>query len=197
MTVSIRINSSNTARIVKEKSNRRVLTRLGRKPENVWSSCRDRKPGAGMRAKVCPASRPLDQMMLEMRSVKTVLNVSEDRVIQLIECGALLWAWNIAVKCDARREVRVLSRSVDDYVNGRRTYYELPELLEMILPKTHSIQSVALERLLHCSGSHIGNLIKTEQLRPYGELRCRRGPNGGWNVSMLSLARFLGDRRVL
>jgi len=59
--------------------------------------------------------------LVGIETCKSVLAVGEDTVLDLIECGKLRWAWNLAAPGTHTRLLRVLANSLVDLANSSST----------------------------------------------------------------------------
>jgi len=123
--------------------------------------------------------------MLGMESVKALLDVSEDDVLDLIAEGQLRWAWNLSASAGPRSFVRVWSRSVTCYLVPGSQPAEpdtLDEVIEQLLGSRISdlgarapdakrqtpeptLRATALQRVFNVSSGHVLNLLAAGPLK--------------------------------
>lgn len=111
--------------------------------------------------------------MIGMDSVKALLDVSEDDVLDLISDGQLRWAWNLSATTGPRSFVRVWSRSVTCYLVPGSQPAEPDTLDEVIdqllaggtpaLPGT--FRATSLQRVFNVSSGHVLNLLAAGELK--------------------------------
>jgi hypothetical protein len=81
----------------------------------------------------CPHGRPL----LPIQGVVSLIDENKDRVIQLVEEGQLLWAWNLALDCEDGRKkmLRILPSAVEDFLAGRECLLEWADVEALLFPE--------------------------------------------------------------
>jgi sugar phosphate isomerase/epimerase len=140
-------------------------------------------------------------------SVWTVLAVSdlksEDAVLEAIDDGRLLYAFDIARPNANRRLVRVLASSVVDFVEGRKPpnnseAQEWQKVLRQIFPVTSpTIVAKEIAIAWNVSSTHIINLIEQKLLRLDANGSPWHGGRGGSpRVEYASATDFLKTRRL-
>jgi hypothetical protein len=146
-----------------------------------------------------PTGRPL----VPIEAIMVLLDKSEDDVLNLIECGFLRWAFNIAAPDAERRELRVYRESVLDYLHDahqQSSYYAfdpdaaLERVITAILPPgtQPTFTASKFARRLTCSSQHVLNLIDARVI-PTMTVR-RRGPNGSPLIERFGARAFLRSR---
>jgi len=111
--------------------------------------------------------------LLGMESVKALLDVSENDVLDLIAEGELRWAWNLSATTGPRGFVRVWSRSVTCYMVPGSQPAEpdtIDEVIEQVLPNclqdaASTLRAAALQRVFNVSSGHVLNLLSTGALK--------------------------------
>ena len=138
----------------------------------------------------------LKSAMVEISVCRAALGRDEDFVMRLIESGGLKFAFNIAAPKTRRAEVRVLSLSLLDHING--TSSQPSKLDDAIRYATvadvfREVQSRTLSRNWSVSSSHITKLISA------GCLALAQSPahsRAGRLVTLQSARAFLAERRI-
>jgi hypothetical protein len=123
------------------------------------------------------APRPLGDLNAAMRD----LDLADEEVLQLLEQRALV-GFNIAVNPSGRGELRVLTRSLEDFRQSRGRAvadFGWPEIFQLIFPATalplppYTLTGLELNQALNCSRGHVENLASRhfEIVRPAGRGR--------------------------
>jgi hypothetical protein len=151
------------------------------------------------------ATKPL-KFTRPLVSVWAVLSVTdlkgEDEVLEAVEDGRLLFAFNIASRNAKARDVRVLSDSVCAFVEGRRLANVSEEqdwqrVLRLIFPSpAPTIQAKEIALALNASSSHIIKLIEERLLRLAKGTPWFCGRGGSPRVEYQSAVDFLKARRI-
>lgn len=127
----------------------------------------------------------------------------EDDVISLIDEGFLLFAWNIALREDASREVRIHPDCLNWYVrtHGKGAFPFAEEDVASGLLKRNGdkpfIRGSVLRLILNCSSAHIINLVEAKLLKLVPDTEYHPGPLGTPLITVSSLKSFLKSRRLL
>lgn len=131
---------------------------------------------------------------------RSFLGLNEDRILEMLEEGALSPAWNISPTLHAhRRELRVLPEALTAFRAGGRCEMTWEQILDRITPSDDDQFSTALvSRALNCSNTSVialisGGLLKARGAR--GARGWRTGPGQGAKISRESLLKFLAARR--
>ncbi len=126
-----------------------------------------------------------------------------DDVIALVEGGKLRWAWNIATPNARRREWRILSRSVNDYLIHAPApdisdEDEFQQVVAELFPDADAtVPATAVAHTLNGSQDHIACLVRSRELIPIrGQVRPRTGKNASPLIQFSSVVGFLRKRRV-
>ena len=143
------------------------------------------------------APRPL----MTLSAVMWRLDRDEDEVLALIDEGALLWAFNVAVPSALKTAPRVLAESVGDYLAGRTRpagdeEAEWQRVAGLIFPAKETIVRCELARALNCGRTHALSLIHLKQFQVARGTRCRPGPGGSPRIITASAAEWLRKRRL-
>jgi hypothetical protein len=137
--------------------------------------------------------------MLGIESVKALLDVSEDDVLDLIGDGQLRWAWNLSATSGPRSFVRVWSRSVTCYLVPGAQPPEpdtLDIVIEELLPDgpTGRVRAVELQRVFNVSSGHVLNLLAAGALQMAKRSVCRIGHGGSPEITRASVVELLKGR---
>lgn len=147
----------------------------------------------------------IDRPLVKVDMVAAFLRRTEDNIVQtLIPNGLLAWAFDIARKPNSsRREIRILSESVDAYKSGilpqegwRISHAggvkDWQRVITLILPSRQSIRSFELAHWFFCDKSHISHLLKD------GTLKTSRAAVGCKSavIERASIVEFLKARRI-
>jgi hypothetical protein len=142
----------------------------------------------------CPPLAPLAAAMW-------ILQRDEDSVLELIENGLLLWAFDISnPNARTRSEIRIFRDSLRDYLEGKsrmgRPCADAPVLdyvIKHCLPGDKPFIAASLiARNWTCSRTHINQLIDASAL--VQTRSATRGPNGSAIVTRASAEQFLTAR---
>ncbi|MDB6068638.1 MAG: hypothetical protein JWR26_4846 [Pedosphaera sp.] len=133
--------------------------------------------------------------MVSVEFAMMLLNLNRAAVLQLLDEGQLLYAWDIRAHNACRSFLRVYSQSIVDYQSktpdsaGSHT-----AVIESILPVMRGNPSTpALCRVLGCDEKHV-NKLGNENLIRFSR-RGRRGKGHASIFSCNSIASFLEERR--
>jgi hypothetical protein len=143
--------------------------------------------------------------MLGMESVKAILDVSEDDVLDLIADGQLRWAWNLRATGD-KAFVRVWARSVTCHLVPGSQPSEpesMDEVIGELLPLSPiaqrlspPIRATELQRLFNVSSGHVLNLLSAGELKLAPRSVCRVGPGGSPEITRESVVELLKGRTL-
>ncbi|HTX21462.1 MAG TPA: hypothetical protein VMD27_06360 [Candidatus Aquilonibacter sp.] len=135
--------------------------------------------------------RPLGDLNAAMRD----LDLSADKIRSLLDEGKLI-GFNIAVKETTRKNLRVLTRSIEHYreTGGKESLLlEWPEIFSLILPgEKLFVRSTIIQRSLNCDREHVQNLIRAGFFSV--SKKGRRGHDGSAMVTRQSFEAFLKGR---
>ena|SRR5579862_1274452 len=139
------------------------------------------------------SNRPL----VHVQTAMAALDKSEDQVLAMIESGKLLWAWNIASKSAARRELRIWRASVLASLNDApQPDSTEEEVLASLFPHPAPILTTPqVQRMLSASQCHVYRLIESGALQALN--KAHGGRLGYVRVTRASVCDFLKLRRVL
>jgi hypothetical protein len=144
-------------------------------------------PPATMRRR---RSKPL----LPIRGVCSLVDKSAERVLEMIEEGAIAWAFDVSLD-QKRREIRVLPAAAADYLKGKACELKWSDVLGLMLPDAPTVSALEITRVLNVCGDHTYALIDRKRI-----VACptrRRGPGGSARVPANSFIQFLRKRRVV
>ena len=138
--------------------------------------------------------------MMTVESAKGILDKSEDEVLGLIECGALV-AWNISTPRRVRREFRILTKSVG-MAQARPTgaldhplFIPEPEIFMLLMPHVRvTVTGVEIQHILNCGSTHVIRLVEARCLAQAPGSDYHRGPHGSPRIQRASLEEFLRTR---
>jgi hypothetical protein len=138
----------------------------------------------------------LPRAMGDLNAAMRDLDLNADQVNALLDEGKLI-VFNIAVKETTRKNLRVLTRSIEHYreTDGKSPLLlEWPEIFKLILPHDkHFVRGLEIQRSLNCDQGHVGNLILAGLLGPLNK-RPQRGPGGSPIVTRENFEKFLKGR---
>jgi len=150
-------------------------------------------------------SRPL----VSMDTARAALALDTRGVMALIERGSIDWAFNFATEIYSRAEIRILSRSLQDYQAGTSATLpnagdEFTAVLQTIFPMLPPARPGVVSKLranlvatqLGICDDHAHALIAARWLRLVPGSVCRRGPGGSPEIEFASIAAFLKQRRM-
>ena len=121
--------------------------------------------------------RPLGDLNAAMRD----LDLADEEILQLLEQRALV-GFNIAVNPAGRGELRILTRSLEDFRQSRGRAvadFGWPGIFQLIFPAValplppYTLTGLELRQALNCSRGHVENLASRhfEIVRPAGRGR--------------------------
>ena len=145
-------------------------------------------PVVGVQAR----GRPL----LPIQGVMSLVAMTQDQALALIDEGKLLWAWDLGLqhKRARRRLLRVLPACVADFLVSRECLLEFQDVLSQLLPPTGAAVTVAsVSMLLNVTNDFVYALASRGELKLL--TRCRKGPGGSARISVPSFIEFLKQRR--
>jgi hypothetical protein len=138
------------------------------------------------------APRQRSKPMLPVRGVCSLIDKDEHRVLELIESGEIVWAFDVSY-ARKNRDLRVLPAAVADYLRGRPCELKWEDVLALLLPDEPMILALDITRILNVSTDHTHHLIDGKQI-----IACptrRKGPGGSARVPAKSFIQFLQQRR--
>lgn len=122
-----------------------------------------------------------------------------DQVLALIESGKISFAWNLAIKdaVGVRREIRLLSQGLVDYLTGSQSVFTDDQAFEAIFPEpSPTIRAADIARTWIVSPDHVLNLCRAGQLALMDGSAIRRGPRGTPSLLAGSVQQFMERRRL-
>lgn len=139
--------------------------------------------------------------VMTVSAARGALNETAAGVLDMIEEGRIEWAWDIASRSSARREIRILAVCIADVqgdrpatVDGERTAADVMRIL--FGDERPVIFGAQLYRKMLCKHDHLTTLIREGSLRVVGE-PARKGRGGSPALDWGSVKRFIEERRVL
>lgn len=139
-----------------------------------------------------PITVQVPEALITVESARWALGVDEDSVLALIDRGELRWAWDIAVRQDRIREVRIWSRCVTARLRARpQPCEDIKGVTEEILgpPEGARLRAAHVRQILTCSQQHVQRLVAS------GALRADVARGTRW-VDRASFSEFLRDRQI-
>lgn len=141
--------------------------------------------------------------MMTVDAAKGILDCTEDEIVEWVEVQRALVAWNIASPGAARRELRLLTRSVSEFIrdNPQRDdcYYcaICPDIaIAAVLPDHQKpwLTGLEVQRSLNCGSTHVIGLVESKLLKLMPGTNYQRGPGGSPSISRDSFVAFLKSR---
>lgn len=138
---------------------------------------------------------------MSVDAAKGILDCTEDDILAMVEEQGALVAWNIAIPGAERRELRLLTQSVSEYLRDNPDHSDCfhtticPDYaIQLVLPGHNKpfVTGLEVQRCLNCGSTHVINLVSAKALTTLGP--WRRGPGGSPNISRESFAAFLKSR---
>jgi|SRR6185312_15857974 len=137
--------------------------------------------------------RPLGDVNAAMRD----LDMSAPEVDALLDIQLLL-GFNIAVDPDGRRELRVLTRSIEHFretFGSNRLQLKWSEIFKLILPHDKPVVTgLEIQRGLNCDRGHVENLCNAKLLKVITE--AQPGPHGSPTITRASYEAFMKGRML-
>jgi len=126
-----------------------------------------------------------------------LIDASKDRVLELIDEGAILWCWDVSLNPKAARKrcLRILPACVADYLRGQNCSLEWEDVLRILVPDGPVILATEITRLLNISNTLTYDFAKCKVIVPCSTWRA--GPGGQARFPVKAFVKFLKDRRVL
>ena len=151
------------------------------------------KPAADIAAKL--TRRPL----WKAQSAAAFMDVEYDQIIQKIQNGELLWAFNVGTS-SRRVEPRILSHCIVECKLGQTAIgptnkLNLAQVINLILPQ-RDLRSTELRRILSCSHQQVFSIAKKFKFTITRKPNQKDGPNSYTVFSRASVARFLMKGRM-
>ncbi|HBJ87118.1 MAG TPA: hypothetical protein DDZ88_25315 [Verrucomicrobiales bacterium] len=148
---------------------------------------------------------PIDDPAVVLASVATARHhlrgYNEDAILDLIESGELLYAWNIGL--GPTRLVRIWPACLEYYQKNPASAWKFPQTEDQVLSEMLRrvgdkpfIRSYALRLIFNCSATHITNLLHAGALRVLPNTTWGRGPSGSALITITSVKQFLVERRL-
>lgn len=146
-----------------------------------------------------PINLTFRRPLVSSESVSAILDRTAEEVVHLAESGDLL-AFNVSVKPDARRCLRISTDSLDAYIKGtHRRSAETPgqvrqQIAEMFPLASGSVRTATLARVLNICPRQARNLIKSDLLEV---IHLSTGGQGNSSiVTRASCINFILSRRI-
>jgi hypothetical protein len=124
--------------------------------------------------------------MWTVSGLRSVLGCHENYVVDLVETGRLLWAFDLGSTLRTR-EIRVLPQCVDDFQAERECDLEWEQVAKLVTPHDKPlVTSLEIQRSCNVTSTHVSTLIGQKQLK-----QVRKGRTGPGNSAILTSASFL------
>lgn len=136
-------------------------------------------------------------------AAKGVLDCTEDDIVAMIDERYALVAWNIATPGANRRELRILTASVSEYLRDNPDHSECyhsmicpSDAISHVLPKHEKpfVTGIEIQRALNCSSTHVIRLIESKSLALVPGSNYQPGPGGSPCITRESFTAFLNTR---
>ncbi len=140
---------------------------------------------------------PVKSPLLSVSVVQSVLYCDSKQIMDLVDDGSLLFAFDIKTRAANKISLRILTQSLVDYVQEKKPdrHRDEEKIYQSILPAGKiSIPGVVLARTLNCDADHIGRLIRDGSFKEFTR-RDRRTQTA--HIGRDSVLRFLKQRRLL
>lgn len=147
--------------------------------------------------------------LISLHTAADVLDKSHQQVLDLIEDGALLFAWDFGTGHSHRKAVRILAQSLIDYQRGQSASSlpareQFAHAVSLIFPMSAMIRPGAVAKLRAHSiafqfgikSDHFLELVDSGLLRVAASSPRRRGPGGSPYIEFSSVVEFLKKRRI-
>jgi hypothetical protein len=146
------------------------------------------KPTTGNRKRGAP--------LLSVNGVSGIFDFSHDRIRAAIDCGDIVWSWNIALHHqEGMREIRILMESARDFWMGKSCLLKWPDVLKLLLPHDGKfLTTPEIVRCLNIDAEYLRQLSLKGILKPISP--GRRGPTGARQYSTEQFVSFLKERRL-
>lgn len=143
----------------------------------------------------------LHRPLLSLSCAAALANKSTGELVQHLELGAIQFGFDLATPHANRRAIRILGRSLADYLEGRKpatveSAGELLAAINSIFPATATtFPTAALAGLLDCDSDLIMDLIRAGAIRTANQYRQGRG--GAALITRQSCVEFVASRRIV
>ncbi len=155
------------------------------------------QPSALPRQRELALALPSTKPLVHLRTAMDLLDRDEDSILNLILDGQISLAFDIAGLGAAKREIRILARSLDAYKNNHVHHLaNLDAVIGQILPPGIAFTASQLKRRLTCNSGHVLNLLAQGLFKPFEGSTAARGPNGSPLITRASATAFLHTRRL-
>ncbi|TAL06140.1 MAG: hypothetical protein EPO07_02310 [Verrucomicrobia bacterium] len=146
--------------------------------------------------------------LVNLWTAVAALDRSSYEVLALIEEGRLRFAWNIALRGDGQRDVRILTQSLFEFQNNQAAPSisadeDFQRAVKLIFPAVSHTRGVATVRAatiykkFSVSSCHVLSLAEQGTLRLLAGTVQRPGPDGSPQIEFNSVVEFLARRRMV
>lgn len=145
----------------------------------------------------------LRRPMVSIWTVVSIIDRSEDHVLRMIDEGKLRFAFDLRQKKSGKQFVRVLSKSVCDFVNKVPAppisdAEEFDQVVGILFPlSTPMIRATLIARAFNVCNQHVADLIGERSLRLAKLNGCKRAKNESPFVDKASAIQLLRERRII
>lgn len=135
--------------------------------------------------------------LLPIRGAVSLLGIDEDAVLEMIEDGRLLWAWDVAVspQSSQRKELRLLLECLEDFRSGIQRRWQWSDVVRLVFRGQGAsglISARVTSLLLNICSCTVYSLIQHREVDIVK--KGRRGPEGSAMIVRDSLEAFLRRR---
>jgi hypothetical protein len=124
---------------------------------------------------------------------QTILDVSQDELLELLEEGLIAPAFNICCPGAKARELRILGAGLTYYASTQRPLpADVKEVVTDLAPPDAPITTTTLQKLFNCSQELVLDLIKSKAITLMAGETLRQGH--GSKVNRHSVIAFLESR---
>jgi hypothetical protein len=147
-----------------------------------------------------PITIPLKRPLVDVKTAAAAMGTDEDGVLQAIEDGKIPWAFNVALPRTNRRCLRILSKSLSEFLSGKEILptgdRDFPVIFGLIFPlPIPTVKATVVRQRLLCSQFHVANLIRAGCFA-VSKSCVRRGPGSSAEIERASVSKFLLSRRI-
>ena len=148
-----------------------------------------------------PITFTVQRPLISLSTAAALANQSTGELLLRLEDGSIRYAFDVATPNASRRAVRILARSLADYLAGaelvrHESPQELPDVVASMFPAlAEAIRTETLSRILDCDGDHTLDLVRAGCVQVVNQFR--RGQGGTALIARRSCEGFLIGRRLV